>query len=109
MLYILIYIVVVQVIRPTIVFPQRELNSFKSAYKRHEKLVPARTNLCAPPVCHLLSGALFSNESAPAFHLELQIPMNFDHRFFDFSKSHWELHFSYVFDIALTVDQRCDP
>ena len=50
-----------------------------------------------------------SNGSALAFHLRLQKPMNFDHHFFDFSKSHWELHFSYGFDIALTFDHRCDP
>ena len=67
-------------------------------------------------VLHLLSGGaasspnvINSNDSALVFHLRLQKPMNFDHHFLDFSKSHWELHFSYGFDIALTFDHRCDP
>jgi len=43
---------------------------------------------------------MFSNVSALAFHMRLQKPMIFDHHFFDFSKCYWELHFSYVFDMA---------
>ena len=99
-LHILINIVVEQVIRPLTVFPQRELEFCKSIYYLPGNPVGARTSCCASPVCHLLSGALFSNESAPAFHMRLQKPMNLDHRFFDFSKSHWRPHSSYVFDLT---------
>ena len=49
LIYIYIYIVVVQVIRPTTVKPQRELDSFNSAYKIPGKLVPARRCLCDSP------------------------------------------------------------
>ena len=108
MFYILIYIVVVQVDRPPTVFPQRELEFCKSIYYLHGKSVGARTCLCASPVCHLLCGALFSNESAPAFHMRLQKPMKSDHRFFDFSKSHWRPHFSYVFDMMPSCYNTCD-
>ena len=52
---------------------------------------------------------MFPTVSAHGCQMGQQTPMFFDHDFFNFSKSHWELHFSYVFDIALTVDQRCDP
>ena len=106
-LHILINIVVEQVIRPTTVFPQRELEFFKSIYYLPGKSVGARTSCCASPVCHLLSGALFSNESAPAFHLRLQKPMNSDHHFLHCSKSHWELHFSYGFDMTSSCYNTC--
>jgi len=89
--------------------PQRELDFFKSKYYLLGKLVAARTRCCSPPVCRLLCGALFSNESAPAFHMRLQKPMNFDHQFFDFSKSHWHPHFSYGFDMTRSSHNTCDP
>jgi len=50
---------------------------------------------------------MFSNTSAPAFHMRLQKPTIFDHHFFDFSKCYWELHFSYVFDMASTCYNNC--
>ena len=36
-------------------------------------------------------------------------PMFFQHYFFNFSKSHWELHFRHIFDIASTCRQGCGP
>ena len=108
-IYIYIYIVVGQVIRTPTVKPQREFDFFfKSIYYLPGKSVGARTRCCSPPVCHLLSGALFSNESAPAFHMRLQKPLKFDHRFFDFSKSHWRPHSSYVFDMTSSCYNTCD-
>ena len=58
--------------------------------------------------CEQLSGALFSNESAPAFHLRLQKQMNSEHRFCYFSKSYWELHFSYGFGMTSSCYNTCD-
>ena len=66
------YIVVEQVIRPLTVKPQRELEFCKSISFFPGKSVPARTSCCASPVCQLFFGALFSNESAPAFRMLLQ-------------------------------------
>ena len=64
------------------------------------------------PLCstcgRVRSGALFSNESAPAFHLRLQNPMNSEHRFFNFSKSYWEPHFSYGFGMTSSCYNTCD-
>ena len=100
MLYILVCIIVVQVDHPPIVFPQRESNSDKSYTYLPEKSVPARTRPCSPPVCHLLCGVLFANESAPAFHMRLQKPMNFDHRIIIF------LNLTGVFILAMILTWR---
>ena len=108
-IYIYIYIVVGQVNRTPTVFSQLELEFCKSIYYLSGKSVAARTSCCSPHVCHLLCGALFSNESALAFHMRLQKPMKFDHQFLHFFKSHWRPHSSYSFCMPSTCCKSCGP
>ena len=61
---------------------------------------------CAPPVSGLLSSALISTVSAPVSQKRQAKPMNFDHRFFDFSNSHWRPHFSYGFAMSSTCHEQ---
>ena len=90
-------------------FSQLELEFCKSIYYLPGKSVAARTSCCSPPVCHLLCGALFSNESAPAFHMRLQKQLKFDHQFLHFFKSHWRAHSSYSFCMPSTCCKSCGP
>ena len=83
--YLYIYIVVEQVDRPPIVLPQRESKFCKSIWYFREKSVAARRCCCASPAGRLLSGALFSNGSAPGCQMGQQKPMFFDHAIFNFS------------------------
>ena len=50
-----------------------------------EKSVGARRGCCASPAGRLLSGALFSNESAPGCQMGQQKQMFFDHAIFNVS------------------------
>ena len=89
-------------------FHRKTINYYKSICKTAGKLGAARTGCCSPPVPDHSPDATFTHISAPANHLVLQKPISRDHAFFDFSESHWRLHFTYIFTIPWTCYIGCD-
>ena len=112
MLYILIYIVVVQVIRTTIVFPQRELSFCKSISYAWKAGSRQKGPLCFAPFsgCTACSqNLMFSTTSALACQKSFIFQMNSNRPMIALSKSHWRPRFSYLFDIASTCHQSRGP
>ena len=112
MLFILIYIIVVQVIRPPAYFPRETTCSFKSAFAAPVFLVAPEPMV----VLHLLPGGAanspnvtFSTISAPACQKCYIFPMNFKDYNYSFSKCSSRTRFSYIFCLASTCYENSDP